>query len=59
MDAGDADRLLNAFLLDVAVTGTDGPAVVALGAVDDRPVLFPPVRGVVPGDPVVGAGQGV
>lgn len=52
-------RVTGARLLDVAVPGTDGPAGVALDVAGDRPVLFPPVRGVVPGDAVVGADQGV
>lgn len=63
-DEADGDplpwvRVTGAWLLDVAVPQTDGPAGVVLDVAGDRPVLFPPVRGVVPDDAVVGKEAGV
>ncbi|MEU1312890.1 SseB family protein [Streptomyces cinnamoneus] len=40
--------VLGARLLDVAVPQVDGPAGVALDVGSERPMMFPPVRGIVP-----------
>ncbi len=46
-------RVTGARLLDAAVPRAGGPAGVALDIAGDRPVLFPPVRGIVPDDAAV------
>ncbi|MFG2179468.1 hypothetical protein [Streptomyces abikoensis] len=42
--------ILGARLLDVVVPAVGAPAGVALDIADERPVMFPPVRGIVPDD---------
>ncbi|WP_308013115.1 SseB family protein [Streptomyces griseocarneus] len=46
--AWDYRSVLGARLLDVVVPAVTGPAGVALDVGGERPVLFPPVRGIVP-----------
>ncbi|MHA7959997.1 hypothetical protein ACX9I7_19800 [Streptomyces sp. L500] len=42
--------IFGARLLDVVVPAVGAPAGVALDIADERPVMFPPVRGIVPDD---------
>ncbi|MGW7008146.1 SseB family protein [Streptomyces sp. NPDC054933] len=51
-------RLTGAQLLDVAVPEADGPAGVALDVGGVRPVLFPPVAGIVSAASVVAGREG-
>ncbi|MCC2279164.1 SseB family protein [Streptomyces sp. ET3-23] len=45
--------VLGARLLDVVVPAVGGPAGVALDVAGERPMLFPPVTGIVPGHAAV------
>lgn len=45
--------VLGARLLDVVVPAVDGPAGVALDVGGERPIMFPPVKGIVPDESAI------